>query len=88
MAIKTNSTANEYKVYVDSKLLFQRLVKVAECTPYILEDIFIFELSYVTVSLFVKTGLPRKAYKTALANDIRSTTKQVNIVVPDHVSFD
>ncbi|KAL8614362.1 hypothetical protein ACOMHN_007700 [Nucella lapillus] len=87
MAQKTTSKASADLVYVDSTLLFQRLVKVAELTPGILEDAFVFELSNVPRSLFDSNGLPRQANKAALANCVWSATRQQGLQLPDDVAF-
>ena len=87
LALKTNSKASDDIVYVDSTLLFQRLLKVAEVTPDMLQNAFAFELSNVPASLFDSTGLPRRPNKAALANYIWSTREQVDLELPDQVSF-
>eukprot|EP00745_Piridium_sociabile_P030472 TRINITY_DN50548_c0_g4_i3.p1 TRINITY_DN50548_c0_g4~~TRINITY_DN50548_c0_g4_i3.p1 ORF type:complete len:817 (-),score=203.09 TRINITY_DN50548_c0_g4_i3:38-2488(-) len=87
MAQKTKSKASGDLVCVDSTLLFQRLVKVAEFTPDILEDAFAFELSNVPTSLFDSNGLPRQANKAALAHHIWSATKQLGVQLPEDVVF-
>ena len=53
MALKgTLSKPNEELTHVESMLLFQRPVKIAENTPDCLEDAFAFEMSNISPYLF------------------------------------
>ena len=83
----TSMAENWNAVQVDSALLFQRLVRVAELTPNVLAEAFSFELSNIPTALFDSSGLLRQANKAAVAQYLWSSTAQVNAELPDQVCF-
>ncbi|KAK7093119.1 hypothetical protein V1264_008767 [Littorina saxatilis] len=88
MALKAKSSnLHDDLVHVHSMLLFQRLVTTVKNTNGCLEDAFAFEMCSVPASLFDSGGLPRQGTKAALATYIWTSTKQVNGVIPDDVTY-
>jgi len=61
MRTSTTSSKETSVVEIDSTLLFQRLIKIAENNSDYYESAFVFELYRVHSSLFDTIGLPRKA---------------------------
>ncbi|KAK7105530.1 hypothetical protein V1264_016896 [Littorina saxatilis] len=88
MALKAKSSnLHDDLVHVDSMLLFQRRVTTVKNTNGCLEDAFAFEMCSVPAPLFDSGGLPRQGTKAALATYIWTSTKQVNGVIPDDVTY-
>ena len=67
---------------MDSTLLFQRLIRIAEHSPESLEDAFAFELCSVPASLFDTSCLPRHPNKSSLANNIWNEVKLTSAEIP------
>ena len=87
VTMRTNTTPSKERsiVEVDSTLLFQRLIKVAEINPDSIENVFAFEMCSVPASLFDTSGLPRKANKSALASLLWKEAKLMDEELPSQI---
>ena len=82
MRMNSRSGKEKAVVEVDSTLLFQRLIRIAEHSPGSLETAFSFELCGVPASLFDTGGLPRHPNKSSLAKHIWKEANQTSADIP------
>jgi hypothetical protein len=67
----------EDAVHIDTQLLFQRLVRAAECSKNDLSSCFEFEMAVYPPALFEASGLPLEAKKPSIADAIKACSKVV-----------
>ena len=72
---------------VDSILLFQRLVEIAETSPDTVQTVFEYELKNISTSLFDASRLLGPASKHFLADYLWSATSQQNNSKPPDDAF-
>ena len=83
MKMDTKSGKEKAVAQIDSTLLFQRLIRIAEHCPESLEEIFAFELCSVPASLFDSNCLPHHPNKSSLANFIWNEVKLTSAEIPE-----